>query len=142
MIYQANSPEQQQDIGAQFGHAMRKPAVCFLTGDLGAGKTTFTQGVMRAFAYAEMVTSPTYNLVHQYPCDIGLVSHIDLYRLEDIEELENLAIIDVIEQSVLTFIEWPEKVQARLPKADYSINITVKGGGRCVEIIDNAELSV
>jgi len=139
----ADTAEQQQVIGEQFANTLKNglelraevPVICFLSGDMGAGKTTFVKGVLQGLSYTGVVTSPTYNLVHEYPTDFGLVSHIDLYRVEDSIELENIAIYDVIDSSVLVLVEWPSKAEGALPAAKYSINIKVLNGGREISIV-------
>jgi tRNA threonylcarbamoyladenosine biosynthesis protein TsaE len=101
--------------GERFGQASRAPLVVTLAGDLGAGKTTLAQAICRGYGVAEPVTSPTYALVHQYASPRGPVYHLDLYRLEDPRELENLGWDDVVGAHALVLVEWPERAGARLP---------------------------
>ena len=84
-----------------------------LTGDLGAGKTAFTQGFAKALGVAAPVTSPTFTLANRYEGDL-VVNHLDVYRLEDLQETRDLAIPELLEDGV-TLIEWGERIAAALP---------------------------
>ena len=97
--------------------------ICYLTGDLGAGKTSLVQGIMQGFGYVDAVTSPTYNLVHEYPTKSLTVYHIDLYRLNTPEEAFELGLEEIVNSDSVVFIEWPEKGQGCIPEAHCLIDI-------------------
>lgn len=99
------------------------PAVVYLDGDMGVGKTTLSQAIVQALGYRGAVTSPTYNLVHEYAVDDGMVYHLDLYRLDDPEEIEYLAIEDMLTDDSLLLIEWPERGLGHIPGASHIITI-------------------
>ena len=105
-----------------------------LSGDLGAGKTSFTQGVAKALGVTSAVTSPTFVLMKLYPL-VGQaftqLVHIDAYRLQEGKDLLPLNFEEVLADSGnLVLIEWPERVSDALPKADYALSLEVSGEGR------------
>jgi tRNA threonylcarbamoyladenosine biosynthesis protein TsaE len=109
--------------GERFGRAAHAPLTVTLSGDLGAGKTTLAQAICRGYGVAHPVTSPTYALVHEYASPRGAVFHLDLYRLEDARELENIGWDDVMRTQALVLIEWPERAAGRLPTAHVPIDL-------------------
>ena len=109
--------------GERFGRAAHPPLAVTLSGDLGAGKTTLAQAICRGYGVTDAVTSPTYALVHEYMSPRGAVFHLDLYRLEDSRELENIGWDDVLRARALVLIEWPERAAGRLPPAHVPIDL-------------------
>ena len=98
--------------------------IIFLEGNLGAGKTTFTKGVMRGLGYKELVKSPTYNLVEIHETENLKVFHFDLYRINDPHELTEIGIEEYLEEvNSISIFESPENAQALLPQPDYTIQI-------------------
>lgn len=123
-LYSAKNTDEMHACGQKIADHIELPAVVYLHGNLGAGKTTLVQAIARYFSYTDIVSSPSYNLVHQYPTDTASISHLDLYRLDDPEELEMLGLADLLGDTSLLLIEWPEKGEGRLPAADFVIDIT------------------
>ena len=87
-----------------------------LEGPLGAGKTTVVQTVLKSIGVEELEGSPTYSLINEYQSTLlGKVYHLDLYRLNSIEEVYDIGIEELLYQNVVCFIEWPEKMLEMLP---------------------------
>jgi len=82
-----------------------------LSGQLGAGKSTFCRGFINAAGHSGPVKSPTYTLIEKYSTPVGEICHLDLYRLEDADELEYIGFRDLLGDSTL-LIEWPEQVES------------------------------
>jgi tRNA threonylcarbamoyladenosine biosynthesis protein TsaE len=121
-------------LGAELRRVLPDKCLVFLNGELGAGKTTLTRGVLRASGHKSAVKSPTYTLVEEYDTARGKVFHFDLYRLKDPEELEWMGIRDYLEQQSLCFIEWPELGKGLLPVPDIVISLKTEGDGRIAKI--------
>lgn len=109
--------EEQRRFGAALVPALPSAAALFLEGELGAGKTTLTAGLVRALGFTDAVTSPTYALIHAYPTPAGRVLHVDAYRVRDAQELYELDLEDLIAGSRLSVIEWGERLYADYPDA-------------------------
>ncbi len=103
-----------------WGHAIGTsgtvPLVIALEGELGAGKTTLTQAICAGLGVTEDVTSPTFALVHEYRGSMGAVYHLDLYRLRDERDLDNIAWDEIVSSGGAVIIEWPDRAGTRLPE--------------------------
>lgn len=104
--------------------AAARPFVIELAGELGAGKTTFARGLLQALGVSGRVRSPSYGLLEQYRVAGWDVLHLDLYRLLDPEELENLGVRDYHGGRSLWLVEWPDKGMGYLPDADARLTLT------------------
>jgi tRNA threonylcarbamoyladenosine biosynthesis protein TsaE len=102
----------------------------FLRGNLGAGKTAFVRGCLRAAGFTGPVKSPTFTLVEEYALADRTLFHFDLYRLNDPEELEWMGIRDYLRPDATCFIEWPERGEGLLPEADLDIHLEIEGWAR------------
>ena len=125
---------------AQVIGQINAPLLILLNGDLGAGKTTLSRGILNGLGHRGSVKSPTYTLVEPYDLEIGKVFHFDLYRLVDPEELYDIGFNDYLTESQLCMIEWPDKGGSLLPKADMSLQINSNGTGR--QVILTAQTSL
>lgn len=126
-------------LGADIGRALDWRGSIWLSGDLGAGKTTLSRGLIRAAGHLSAVKSPTFTLVEPYELAERQIYHFDLYRLADPEELEFLGIRDYFSDSSLCLVEWPDKGAGVLPAPDLSIRIAVDGDGRTLQIDGHGE---
>ncbi len=105
--------EETRSLGETLGRVLQKGDVILLSGDLGTGKTCLTQGIGRGLDSAAPVNSPSFVLMNEYRGRETLF-HVDLYRIEDVEELDDLGLWDYAEKGVLV-IEWPERGAELLP---------------------------
>jgi tRNA threonylcarbamoyladenosine biosynthesis protein TsaE len=127
-------------FGEKLAHAVTTPAVIFLEGPLGVGKTTLTRGFLRGLGFKDRVKSPTYTLVEPYMLNEIMVFHFDLYRLQDPHELEFIGIQDYFNSHAICLIEWPEKGSGVLPKPDLVCQMTMEHNGRNIECIASSDL--
>lgn len=132
--FYAEGDQAMEALGAAIGDAMNGRGVIYLQGDLGAGKTTLSRGLIRGLGHKGAVKSPTFTLVEPYELASGSVYHFDLYRLLDPEELEFLGVRDYFTSESLCLVEWPDKGKGVLPSADLTITISSKGSGRQLQI--------
>lgn len=143
--FQIENDELMVAFGERLGRAI---AACgdsvsvYLQGDLGAGKTTLSRGILRAFGHRGAVKSPTYTLVEPYEFDGRTLYHFDLYRLGDPEELEYMGIRDYFVAPNICLIEWPERGFGLLPDADVSVHISLAGVGRHIRIDSRIPLTI
>ena len=117
-------------FGEALGHVFAGSGRVYLEGDLGAGKTTLTRGILRAYGYQGAVKSPTYTLIEPYELGDQRIYHLDLYRLGDPEELEFIGGRDVLDDDALCLVEWPSRGEGWLPKADLHIHLALADRGR------------
>ena len=103
--------------------------VIALTGELGAGKTTVSRGLIQEISGDIEVPSPTYTLLQTYPADGFDVYHFDFYRLEKPEDCLELGLADALDYGA-SLMEWPERLGRYLPEDNLSVNITFRGEGR------------
>ncbi|RRJ82318.1 tRNA (adenosine(37)-N6)-threonylcarbamoyltransferase complex ATPase subunit type 1 TsaE [Aestuariirhabdus litorea] len=133
------SDEQQMiELGAVLADSSGLEGVIYLQGDLGAGKTTLSRGLVRSLGYTGAVKSPTYTLVEPYELERGAIYHFDLYRLADPEELEFLGVRDYLSGGALCLIEWPQRGEGWLPAADLEVRIEVSSPGRQLQLLANS----
>lgn len=121
-------------FGGQLARITQGHGVIFLEGDLGAGKTTLSRGIIRGLGHAGAVKSPTFTLVEPYEIGEIRAFHFDLYRLVDPEELEYMGIRDYFDDDALCLIEWPDKGAGFLPKPDLTITISPHNAGRSLKV--------
>ena len=123
MVTETRSPEETYELGKKIGQQARPGQVYTLTGDLGVGKTVFTQGVAAGLGITEPVSSPTFTIVQIYEEGRLPFYHFDVYRIGDIEEMEEIGYDDYFFGEGICLIEWEELIEEILPKDRISITI-------------------
>lgn len=108
-------------LAASFARLIKPPMVLFLQGDLGAGKTTFARAFIHALGFKAYVKSPSYGLLESYSVAGMTILHLDLYRIEDPEELDYLALRDLYDEKSVLMVEWPRKGVDHLPEPDLEL---------------------
>jgi tRNA threonylcarbamoyladenosine biosynthesis protein TsaE len=109
-----------------------------LSGELGAGKSTFARGALRALGARGPIKSPSYTLIEVYELPGIEVVHLDLYRLVDPDELEHLGLADYHQPGSLWLVEWPERGAGRLPAADLRFEFSIGDHGHRIQRIETS----
>lgn len=123
----STSSEQTRAIAATLASALREGDVVVLSGDMGAGKTTFVQGAAEALGVKARVTSPTFVLMREYEGSPRVV-HVDVYRLSSLQELIDLGYEELFAPDAVTFIEWGDAVSGAMPDDRLEVDIRPIGG--------------
>ncbi len=124
MTIESFQSEDTFQIGYDLGYKAKKGEVYCLSGDLGVGKTVFTQGFAKGMGIEEAVNSPTFTIVQQYEGGRIPFYHFDVYRIADVEEMEEIGYEDYIYGEGVSLIEWAELIEELLPKS--RTNVTIK----------------
>ena len=123
MVTETRSPEETYELGKKIGQQARPGQVYTLTGDLGVGKTVFTQGVAAGLGITEPVSSPTFTIVQIYEEGRLPFDHFDVYRIGDIEEMEEIGYDDYFFGEGICLIEWAELIEEILPEHVIAVTI-------------------
>jgi len=132
------SPAATQTVAAAIARTLLPGDVLLLDGDLGAGKTTFTQGLARAMGVDDVVTSPTFSLVRSYPTSFGVeLIHADVYRLDELSEIVALGLPEMLEDGAVAVIEWGERAAPALgpEHLDVRLALTDVEGERRITLV-------
>ena len=116
MVIETFDPKETYDLGVKMGEQARAGQVICLNGDLGVGKTVFTQGFAAGLGIAGPVNSPTFTIVQQYEDGRLPLYHFDVYRIGDISEMDDIGYEDCFYGQGLTLIEWSELIREILPE--------------------------
>lgn len=122
----AETAEDTRAIGEALAFLLEAGDAVALTGELGAGKTTFVQGVARGLGFAGQVVSPTFTLVREYRARLT-VHHVDVYRLDRVQDVLDLGFEEMADDDGVLFVEWGDAVEGLLPPDHLSIELTVPG---------------
>lgn len=141
--YRTTSAEETRRVAAALAHELSDGDVIALSGDLGAGKTQFAQGVAEGLGITEPVTSPTFNIMFEYESGRIPLLHFDLYRLEDAQQLEDIGFYELIDESTpgIALIEWADLFPDEIP--DDAIRVSIRKDAAdpdvCIIEIENKE---
>ena len=127
------------DFGKMLSEYLLPNMTVFLKGDLGAGKTTLSRGVLHGKGHEGKVKSPTYNILENYNFDNFIIYHFDLYRVKDLEELEFMGFRDYFHKDSICLIEWPEIAMNILHEPDLVIDINFKNDNRVLYITSKSK---
>ncbi|HZP59280.1 MAG TPA: tRNA (adenosine(37)-N6)-threonylcarbamoyltransferase complex ATPase subunit type 1 TsaE [Opitutaceae bacterium] len=117
-------------LAAELATELPADATVALHGDLGAGKTTFVQGLARGFGIDEGVTSPTFTIFTLHRAPRRTLVHLDAYRLDDPRQIETLMLDDFLTSPWCLAVEWPEKIAAWLPPGAFHLSLRIEPDGR------------
>lgn len=123
------------NLGADLATHINAPLIIWLQGDLGAGKTTLTRGLLHALGHYGAVKSPTYNIVESYSFAQFNVNHFDLYRFQTPEEWLDAGLDELIDSNSISLIEWPLQGEGYVPEPDIILNMMTIAQGRQVQFI-------
>ena len=123
MTFTTHSAAETHALAAEIGAKLRQGDVVVLNGELGAGKTTFVKGLAEGLGVVDAVTSPTFTIVQHYDGRVP-VTHVDVYRLDRLQELHDLGFEEMLEDAV-TIIEWGDAVAPLLPTNRLEIRLTM-----------------
>ena len=129
-----SSAEDTLRLGRELGQGAQEGDVIALLGDLGAGKTTLTQGILSGLGYLKEVTSPTFSLVQEYLGGRLPAFHFDFYRVETEHELLDLGWDDYLERNGIVIVEWPSLFPQLLPEQTKWIELSHQPGGRLAQL--------
>jgi tRNA threonylcarbamoyladenosine biosynthesis protein TsaE len=117
------STDETLELAHAVGELLRPGDVVSLVGELGAGKTVFARGVARALGVTELVVSPTFTIVREYEGRVPLV-HVDVYRIDAVQELHDLGFEEVVRDDAVTIVEWGDMIDGLLPGDRLDVRLT------------------
>ena len=123
MIIETHDPEEPFEVGRKIGMNAKPGQIYTLTGDLGVGKTVFTQGVAAGLGITEPVNSPTFTIIQEYEDGRLPFYHFDVYRIGDLEEMEEIGYDDYFFGQGICLIEWAELIEEILPEKRIEVTI-------------------
>jgi len=122
----AGAPEDTMAVGDAVASLLREGDAVALTGELGAGKTTFVRGAARALGFDGAVASPTFTLVREYQGRVRIY-HVDVYRLERVQDVLDLGLDEMVAEGGVVLVEWGDAVEGLLPDDHLLVEITLMG---------------
>ncbi len=135
MIYDITSLKQLQQFTKEMTNLIQQGSWVYLTGDLGTGKTAFCKYFIKEKGSSELVCSPTYAIMQDYKTATGNVIHCDLYRLAEAEELFEIGLFEMAEETnSINLIEWADKGKGVLPKANFTIEFSLTKDKRTAKL--------
>ena len=123
IVYETHSPEETRALGRRIGERAAPGDIYTLTGELGVGKTVFTQGIAEGLGITEPVTSPTFTIVQVYEEGRMPFYHFDVYRIADLSEMDEIGYEDYFFGEGLCMIEWAELIEELIPEKRHAVRI-------------------
>lgn len=124
-VFELKTAEDMIEFGKKFALQLPERCVCYLQGDLGAGKTTWMKGVLAGLGSTETLRSPTYPIVQVYSIGSKKLAHFDLYRINGDDDFLDSGLADECEAADYVFIEWPSRVNHVLPNPDIELRFQI-----------------
>lgn len=124
LVFHSRSPAETGELARALAGLARPGDLIVLAGDLGAGKTTFTKAFAAALGVTAPVTSPTFTLANRYEGDL-VVHHLDVYRLEGLAEVSDLALEELLDDDAVTLVEWGDTIAPALPEGRLEVVLTL-----------------
>jgi len=138
--HETSTPEQTEALGAGLAGALIAGDVVLVAGELGTGKTTFVRGACRALGVEAVVNSPTFTIGQRYPAPVP-VSHLDLFRISDLDDEDPELLADYVGPDRIAFVEWPrdeEQTVAGFSRIAARVKIEHAGGDRRVVVVETS----
>jgi tRNA threonylcarbamoyladenosine biosynthesis protein TsaE len=136
------SADATKKAGEEFARLLRPGDIVLLAGQLGAGKTTFTQGVGRGLGVTERITSPTFTMVRQHESlnDLGITTlhHADVYRVESLDEVLDLALGELVEENAVAIVEWGDIATSVFGRDVFTVTFLLDDGDGRTLVVDGA----
>ncbi len=122
-VFEVNSAEETFKLGEEFAKVANPGTVIALIGDLGVGKTVFTKGIAKGLGITDSITSPTFTILESYDTGRMPLHHFDVYRIGDVEEMEEVGFDDCVYSDGITIVEWAGIIEEIIPKGTFVVNI-------------------
>jgi tRNA threonylcarbamoyladenosine biosynthesis protein TsaE len=129
-VVETTDPAETESLDAQLAGRLRAGDVVLVRGELGTGKTTLVRGAARALGVTDPVTSPTFSIGHRYRAPALTVSHLDLYRLDGLEQEDPALLADYLGPGRIAFVEWPKEGEGELEGARVQVSMAHRGADR------------
>lgn len=137
MIFKSSNEEETKELGRKIANKLKKGDIIVLSGELGSGKTKFTEGFLRHFGLENEVSSPTFTIVNEYIGKDMDIFHFDLYRLKNIFEFESIGGEEYFERGI-SIIEWGEMIEEILPNSYIKISFSKSNDDDNIRLLDMA----
>jgi tRNA threonylcarbamoyladenosine biosynthesis protein TsaE len=136
-IVDTSDPAETESLGAELARSLRDGDIVLVRGELGSGKTTLVRGAARALGVTDPMTSPSFSIGHRYRAPNTTVSHLDLYRLGDLEHEDPALLADYLGPGRIAFIEWPREAEREFSSARLRISLAHRGSDRRrIEVVE------
>jgi tRNA threonylcarbamoyladenosine biosynthesis protein TsaE len=126
-LERTSSPAETEAVGARLAADLDRGDVVLVSGELGSGKTTLIRGACRELGVTDPITSPTFTIGHRYQGQVP-VSHLDLYRLEGLEDEDPGLLDDYLTEDAVAFVEWPQAAEPRVDRVAMRVELAHEGG--------------